>query len=459
MKLAPASLVGQLAVLLLLGFLVGSLVGIVPLLAERGTLHPIAEEHALSRTLTAYKLVTEYGAQSEEWLPSFNNALARLWVDDVATPSHAGDHSEKLLATALQQRLHAKQVGVRMPCRSGAEHLPPGTYSSAGDELECVEIDLGLPDGRWLHTRQWLPVRTLWREGWYLLRFSLVAAVFPILILIWVFVARIVRSTRALQHAAESFSRGEQTPRLAEQGPDEIRGITASFNDMRERITRFVDDRTRMLAAISHDLRTPLTSLQLQAAMLPDGNERTEMLRTLEELRQMINATLHFASQQADTEPDRDIDLMELLGEAVQAQVALGHDVVLRGPRRLQYRCRPLQIKRAVANLVGNAVRYGRHVWVSVSEDAGSGHLCIDIEDDGPGLDDDVLERVFEPFFRMDEARNVEHGGNVGLGLAIARSSVTGHGGTLHLHNRECGGLCARIELPKAGARLPAALP
>ncbi|WP_152907520.1 ATP-binding protein, partial [Stenotrophomonas maltophilia] len=274
----------------------------------------------------------------------------------------------------------------------------------------------------------------------------------PVLILLYVFVNRIVRPTTALTDAAERMSRGERIDPLSLQGPDEIREIARAFNVMHERTTRFVDERTRMLAAISHDLRTPLTSLELQAAMLPDSEERSELLRTLDEVRQMVNETLRFATHNARSEDSVVVELDGLLKEVCRRLSSMGHVVGLDAPLPVLYRCRPIALRRALDNLIVNALRHGQHVSV-VLRDLGADGVCIDIADDGPGIAEDMLERVFEPFFQLDQARHRETGSSVGLGLATARDCVQAHGGHLELRNRTEGGLQARITLPAAHER------
>lgn len=450
MKLLPRSLGGQLFVLMFGGFIVGNLFGTLGLWSQAGALHPIAREHALSRTITAYRLANRMPAEGgDNWLDSFNTQVAHLWIDH--TPNVRDmDERELSLATALKQRLNAQAVTVRMPCRRDAASRSLAQMDNvAGDSIECVEIDLALDHGRWLHTRQSLPTQSLWREGWQLLRFSLIVGIPPVLILMYVFVNRILRPTAALTAAAENMSRGERIDPLTIQGPDEIREIALAFNDMQERMTRFVDERTRMLAAISHDLRTPLTSLELQAAMLPESEERDEMLRTLDEVRQMVNETLSFAHQNARGEASEQVDLVQLMDDVLDRQRDLGHEVELRAPSRLSYRCRPLALKRALSNLIENALRHGQRAEVSMRRDQRDGDILIDIADHGPGIPEHLLERVFEPFFQLDPSRNREDKGNgVGLGLATARDCIRAHGGNIHLHNRASGGLVASIVLP-----------
>ncbi len=452
MRYLPRSLGAQLVLLMLGGFVLGHLFGTLGLWQQSGVLHPIARDHALSRTVTAYRLAQQQAAGADGWLGAFNNNVAQLWID--RQPSVAGpSERERTLAADLRRRLPDSTIAVRMPCRDdAATRLLDPAVDRAGTGLECVEINLALGQGRWLHTRQALPVQSLWRESWQLLRFSLLVGIPPVLILLYVFVNRILRPTTALTDAAERMSRGERIDPLSLQGPDEIREIARAFNDMHERTTRFVDERTRMLAAISHDLRTPLTSLELQAAMLPDSEERSELLRTLEEVRQMVNETLRFATHNARSEGSEAVALDALLAEVCQRHRSMGHKIALDAPHPVTYRCRPIAMRRALDNLIVNALRHGQHVSVAL-RDQGADGVCIEIADDGPGIAEDMLQRVFEPFFQLDQARHRESGSSVGLGLAIARDCVQAHGGRIELSNRAAGGLQARILLPPPHAR------
>lgn len=452
MRYLPHSLGGQLVLLMLGGFVLGQLFGALGLWQQSGVLHPIARDHALSRTLTAYRLAQGQPPGTDTWLAAFNNNVAQLWIN--TQPSVAGtSEREQALAADLRRRIPDSRIAVRMPCRNDdATRLLDPVVHRAGTGLECVEINLSLGGGRWLHTRQALPVQSLWRDSWQLLRFSLLVGIPPVLILLYVFVNRIVRPTTALTDAAERMSRGERIDPLSLQGPDEIREIARAFNVMHERTTRFVDERTRMLAAISHDLRTPLTSLELQAAMLPDSEERSELLRTLEEVREMVNETLRFATHNARSEDSVAVELDGLLKDVCRRLSSMGHVVAFDATLQVPYRCRPVALRRALDNLIVNALRHGQHVSV-VLRDLGDKGVCIDIADDGPGIAEDMLERVFEPFFQLDQARHRESGSSVGLGLAIARDCVQAHGGHLELHNRPEGGLQARIMLPPTQAR------
>jgi signal transduction histidine kinase len=257
----------------------------------------------------------------------------------------------------------------------------------------------------------------------------------------------IARPMRRLAVAAEALGRGESVVPLPEAGPDDIRNTAEAFNRMQERLQRFVEDRTRMLAAIGHDLRTPLTTLRLRAEFVADAEEREKMLATIAEVQKMTEATLAFAREEATAEGTRTVDLPALVESLCDDLAELGQDVTFQEGPKISYRCRPDALRRAVRNLVENAVRYGERARVHVAR-SGDG-VEIVIEDDGPGIPDGAAEQVFAPFFRIENSRNPETGG-VGLGLSIARTIVRHHGGDIILAN-QANGLRATISLPRVG--------
>ncbi|RTM01562.1 HAMP domain-containing histidine kinase [Ancylobacter aquaticus] len=308
-----------------------------------------------------------------------------------------------------------------------------------------------LKDGSWLNSafskkmaNSMLSARSLISLGVTALILSLCAA----------FIARtMTKPMRRLAAAAEALGRGESVAPLQEKGPDDLRHTAVAFNLMQSRLQRFVEDRTRMLAAIGHDLRTPITSLRLRAEFVSDDETREKMLDTLDELRAMTEATLAFSREQATEEVTRNVDLTALVGSLCDDLIELGYEITcVEGPK-ISYRCRPDALKRAVRNLVENAVRYGERARVTLRTTPQA--IEIEIEDDGPGIPADIAEKVFEPFFRMERSRNRETGG-IGLGLSISRNMVRHHGGDITLTNTGQG-LRATISLPHAAVSGPEA--
>jgi signal transduction histidine kinase len=246
--------------------------------------------------------------------------------------------------------------------------------------------------------------------------------------------------------AAESFSLDSAASPLAETGPEEIRLVAGALNRMRERITALMRDRTQMLAAISHDLRTPITRLRLRSEFIEDQAQRGQTLQDLDQMRSMLESVLALLRNDHAREPVTLVDLPAML-QLINDQFAdLGHDVAFAGPPQAALMARPDDLSRAVTNLVENAVRYGAHVRLGLA--VLPNEFVIDVEDDGPGIADARKADMIEPFVRGDDARNLDGASGFGLGLSIARSIVIAHGGTLSLHDRQPHGLTARITLP-----------
>ena len=247
--------------------------------------------------------------------------------------------------------------------------------------------------------------------------------------------------------AAERLGVNVNAEPLPEAGPSEVRRAANAFNTMQTRIKRFIQDRTQMLAAISHDLRTPITRLRLRAEFVDDDVERKKMLGDLDEMEAMIGATLAFARDDAANEQAESVDVAAIIAALCGDERALGRDVAYSGPDTLGLIARPLALKRAINNLVDNAVKYGGLARVSLSP--GREEVAIDVDDDGPGIALQDKERVFAPFIRLESSRSRETGGT-GLGLTIARNAVRSMGGDVELINRTEGGLRVRVTLPVA---------
>ncbi|WP_404421293.1 ATP-binding protein [Thalassospira australica] len=258
---------------------------------------------------------------------------------------------------------------------------------------------------------------------------------------------RMTRSWAVLAQAADRVGRGDYPEPVPENGPIEIRRAATAFNRMTARLKRFVEDRTRMLAAISHDLRTPITSLRLRAEFVEDAENRSRIIETLNEMEQMVEAAMTFAREETANEETRKIDIAALIEAAVEDLAETGRPIRFLGdgaPR--VYPCRRLSIKRALGNLISNALTFGDQVEVALKP-ADDGGIWIEISDDGPGIPADQRDQVFEPFFRLETSRNRQTGG-IGLGLAIARTAIRAHGGEIYLEEAPAGGLLARIYLP-----------
>ena len=270
------------------------------------------------------------------------------------------------------------------------------------------------------------------------------------LLTLWA-VRRLVEPVATLADAAEALGRDVNAPPLPETGPAELATAAAAFNTMAARIRRFVEDRTFLLTAIGHDLRTPITRLRLRAEFMEDDDQRTRMLSDLDELETMVSATLAFGRDATTSEPAVPVDLAALvntvLTEAGDARPDLPPEAVsYAGPDRFTITTRPVALKRALTNLVTNALNYAGTAKVTLMPPQ-DGQVVLHVDDDGPGIPPEDLDRVFLPFQRLEPSRNRETGG-MGLGLPITRNIARAHGGDVTLQNRPAGGLRATLTLP-----------
>ncbi len=262
---------------------------------------------------------------------------------------------------------------------------------------------------------------------------------------IWA-VRRTTKPVSLFATAAENLGLGLNATPLPETGTGEVRRAARAFNTMQDRLRRFISDRTQMLAAISHDLRTPITRMKLRAEFVDDEEQRGKMLSDLDEMEAMIKATLAFARDDAANEPSAPSDVADMLKSAVADKSDAGQQVTYEGPDSLTQTVRPLGLKRALTNLIDNALNYGNSAQVLLS--TGNDQTTILIEDDGPGIPDDVKEQVFTPFFRLEGSRSRDTGGT-GLGMTIARNAVRSMGGDIELLDRPEGGLRVKVMLPR----------
>jgi signal transduction histidine kinase len=289
-----------------------------------------------------------------------------------------------------------------------------------------------------------LPAIPLWRTIFV----SGIMAI-AVIIVIGFTVRRLTKPLRRLASAADSLGRGESVGKVDSSGPPEIRSAIGAFNTMQERLTRFIRDRTAMLAAVSHDLRTPITSLRIRAEFIEDEENRTRVIAALDEMQRMVEATLAFARDEAHREQPARVDLGEFLDAIVTDYQDVGKAVRFASedkPGRIVISFSPIAIRRALRNLIDNALRYGNEANIDYRQVAGQ--VEITVSDTGPGIPEARLADMFEPFVRLEGSRSGDTGG-IGLGLAIARSAIHAHGGTISLENRSEGGLVARVMLPR----------
>lgn len=311
--------------------------------------------------------------------------------------------------------------------------------------LRWFAASVALPEGRWLNVAVAPPPGAPWGVT-FLMSFILSAlgtagvAVFM--------GRRIARPMRHLAAAASKLGRGEGVEPLPEAGPSDVRATIRAFNLMRERLDRYVRDRMAMLAAVSHDLRTPITSLRLHTELVDDADTRRKMIGALDEMQRMTEEMLAFVRADLRRERTERMDLPALVDSVVADLADLGHAVSAEMSERVVVGARPTALRRALRNLLENAAIHGGRAVARVVRVEG-GCVAVVVEDTGPGVPEGEQERVFEPFVRLEESRSRDTGGT-GLGLAIARTIVRAHGGDIQLENIVDGGLRVTVVLPEA---------
>jgi signal transduction histidine kinase len=462
-RLLPKSLFGQTLLILLVGLILSHAVGSWIYTADRErAVRTVGGFAAAQRVANLTRLVQEAPI---EWRERIVAALSdqTLRVSLSTEPPTFGGANEKdnishAIGEFLAEQVPSKsaiQPRVAMSASDGSpfaiwHQMGPGWMMGRGPMMHglggfrSLQVAMPLPDGQWLSFATSVPDTGPAFSRQFLVSMA-VMAIIILGVTIWV-VRRVTTPLASLAVAAERLGRDVTAPPLPETGTIETRQASRAFNDMQVRLRNLVDNRTRLLAAISHDLRTPLTLLRLRAENVKDQQEQDKMLATIAEMNSMLEATLHFARDETMTEPRQPTDLSSLLQSITDDMRDAGLPVTMKPAPPLVYECRPTALKRAVTNLIDNAVKYGKTAHAAIN--ATTTTIEITIDDEGPGMAESEFKRVLEPFYRVEESRSRETGG-VGLGLAIALSAVQAHGGQLTLSNRPAGGLHAVVELPR----------
>lgn len=353
-------------------------------------------------------------------LPGFNELF------EFESDSAAGPHG-----------FHIVRIG-RMLLRA----LDP-THQGEPVEVHELQSSVLLNSGEWLNFHTTIPVRAAhWPgvAGYYIIA---VAGIFLVLSA-WM-VNRVTAPLKRFAEAADRLGKDIAATPLVEDGPREVVHAVRAFNAMQNRLKRLIENRTQMLAAISHDLRTPITLLRLRSELLENADTRARFIDTLDEMNVMIDSFIDFARQTSQQEPLRQVDLSALVASVCDDAFEAGLPVEAEVAEAIICSCRPREIRRAVTNLIDNAVKYGNRAHINVG--LGKRGVEITVRDEGPGIPPDQIEQVCVPFFRGEASRNPKTGG-VGLGLSTAQAIVCGHGGELSLSNHSDRGLLARISLP-----------
>ncbi|MBX8552019.1 HAMP domain-containing protein [Pseudomonas cichorii] len=437
----------QLGVLLLLALLASNAIAMLYLQRTGALIHPLSRTLAIERLITAYHVAQRLSAEdASRLLASMQTPDSHFWVDSNAIADNGGMRpEEQRLVSDLRKRLTLPAnplIGMQLERISGGparEHV----FVAAGWAPLRLRTSIGLPDGKQLNAIQHPAGGYEWGR---MLAYTLPVTTIPVLLIVIFFMRRVVQPVKTLAQATERVSRGEWISPLPLSGPQEARDLTRAFNVMQERIARHVEGRTRMLAAISHDLNTPITELRLQMELLEDSPERDDMLDSLDELRAMVRETLNFVRGDAVQEATVRISLSALLDDLARRYQSMGQPIVWERGQEVHCYCRPLALKRALTNLIDNALRHAGDATVSLAVEGSE--IRLEILDHGPGIEQAWLTQVFEPFVQLSYNGADNTQGGLGLGLAIARSCIQAHGGELTLENRPPAGLCAVVRLP-----------
>jgi signal transduction histidine kinase len=306
------------------------------------------------------------------------------------------------------------------------------------------DVLVTLPDGDRVAFRTFSPRGAPPFPGHFILELGLLTAMLSVVL--YAMTRTITRPLGDLAAAADAVGRGTAVAPLQERGARELKRATRAFNAMQERLNRYLDSRTRVLAAMSHDLRTPITRLRLRVESIEDEALRARCIDDLNEMTSMVRGALGVFRGLNDEEPAVAVDVNALLQELQRQYAEINSSVTIEGRAAAPFTGKLLALKRCLGNLVDNALQYGQHATLAVSD--ADDELTIRVLDDGPGIPQAELERVFEPFYRLESSRNRDTGGT-GLGLSIARDVVQAHGGSLMLRNRPEGGLIAELRLPR----------
>ena len=401
------------------------------LLNEAGDIARIVEagSPAVRESLAAAASTTVFRA---DWYAATSAAARWLYS---RRGSGGGETANKVVAQTHRTAL------VLGPGRH--EGVPPWLHHERSQSSAPYALAVQLNDGSWLVFT--VPVR-YWgisRAAHWLVRLTFVALSITI---VTAFATRqFVRPVNRIVAAIRQFGVDPRAAPIVETGPRELRQVIATFNGMQALIQKFVAYRTMMLAAISHDLRTPLTRMRLRGEFIDDPEQQARLFRDVDEMQAMVDGALVFFRDDAAAEATTTFDLSHVLLTIANDCADQKIEVSYTGPTHAVYQGRPFALKRAFTNLVENAIKYATAPQIELSC-AGTAYVVI-VRDRGPGIPDDALQSVFRPYYRLDKSRNRATGG-VGLGLTVAQAIVQAHGGEIILSNRSGGGVEARVTLP-----------
>jgi signal transduction histidine kinase len=449
MKAFIKSMHGRVFLVIIGGIVASAL--LTAILADREGRRTFAQVRAAHTADRVEQLVSALEAVPPEVRPTLAATLGRGMSAQFAGPAPPPGENDADLTDALieelgQDRNMTATTGTRADCAAQAGNDGASAHPVA---TSCQVISLTLRDGT--------PLRLVLRPqpdfSWsrpHSTRWLLYAIMFPLCLglLAYVVARMATRPLGRLAQAATALGGDINQPPLPESGPSEVRDAAAAFNEMQARIRRYVEERTEMLAAIAHDLQTPLTRLRLRLEKVADESLRDKLVADLGATQSMIREGLDLAMSLDTGGMMQRVDLDSLLSSVCADAVDAGQDVTLNGQTRASILAIPIALQRSLANLIDNAVKYGGYARVTAAREGNQ--AVIRVRDGGPGIPAGQMEKVFDPFYRLETSRSRETGGT-GLGLTIARNIARKHGGTLVLSNALGGGLECTLTLPLNG--------
>lgn len=451
LRLWPQSLVGQIIVLVAIALFVAQAINFGLLLRERQRLELTGQTApAVYRVVDALDNRPERRAERDG-----DRQRGRMRARFVTgAPQLRGDPRPDVerRATMMFEDVGLRILSVRavqsreiMPVRRWERIRMRANGTGPHDHgVGLLTLAAEYEPGRWVVAQARSGADRPARFGGWLVGQTLILYVIVLLPLLWIG-SRLARPLRQLTRSAQQFARTGAADPVDERGPGDVRDLTLAFNAMRARIIAMFDEKDRMLGAIGHDLRTPLASLRVRAESVEDDGERARMSETIDEMNRMLEDILSLARAGRSTEAAQKVDLAALADAVVEDFIELGKPVAMADSARAVAFVRGQQMRRALRNLIENAIVYGDRAYVSVVRE--DGMIRIAVADDGPGIAPDRMAEMLEPFTRLEGSRNRETGG-AGLGLALVRAIMAEHQGELRLANRPGGGLEASLVLP-----------
>jgi signal transduction histidine kinase len=457
-RFLPHTLFSQMVLILLGGLITAQLISTVIHLRERGKLlYRASTMLAAQRVADRVHMLDSLDPEAQRvFLGVLGSSDLRVSLDvqpgrkDTSRADNPAVDFENILRSQFaNNRSISISINKTIPDEAPRHDMKWQNDSVIGQSFVPPELALivqvQLQNGRWAGFEFTLPqIAFVWP---YHLLANLLILLIAVLVLSLIAVRLVTRPLFILAEAAEDLGKNINRPPLAEHGSIEVRRAAQAFNTMQNRLVRYIQDRTRILAAMSHDLKTPITRLRLRVELLDDSELKAKFDKDLQEMESMVTATLDFMRGVDSQEPMQPVDIMALL-ESIQADgKEMGQEIHIQGALSHTYIGAPNALKRCLGNLIDNAIKYGMCADIALSDS--EKRLEIRIRDHGPGIPETQLERVFEPFFRLEESRSRDTGGT-GLGLSIARNIVQAHGGELVLRNLNNGGLEALLVLPRS---------